>query len=118
MDSFKALRIHQEDGRIVPRLEQLCLDQLSPGDVVIRGEYSSVNYKDALAATGKGRILRRFLLPRQGFVVKQKVGTAGSHRIDPGMFGDQPVQMGNMGCFEGILSQKRMRDDVRHIHPP
>ncbi len=62
MDSFKALRIHQEDGRIVPRLEQLCLDQLSPGDVVIRGEYSSVNYKDALAATGKGRILRRFPL--------------------------------------------------------
>lgn len=62
MNSFKALRIHQEDGQIVPRLEQLTLDQLSPGDVIIRGEYSSVNYKDALAATGKGRILRRFPL--------------------------------------------------------
>ena len=53
MESFKALRVHQVDGRIVPRLEQLTLDDLSPGNVVIRGEYSSINYKDALATTGK-----------------------------------------------------------------
>ncbi len=38
------------------------MDDLSDGDVLIRTRYSSVNYKDALAATGKGRILRRFPL--------------------------------------------------------
>jgi NADPH2:quinone reductase len=41
---------------------QLTLDDLSPGDVVIRAAYSSVNYKDALAATGAGKIVRRFPL--------------------------------------------------------
>jgi acrylyl-CoA reductase (NADPH) len=43
-------------------IEELSLDALSPGEVVIRVHYSSVNYKDALAATGRGRILRRFPL--------------------------------------------------------
>src|SRR5690606_22297799 len=38
------------------------LDDLSPGELVVRAAWSSVNYKDALAGTGKGRILRRFPL--------------------------------------------------------
>src|SRR5206468_12964652 len=38
------------------------LDELSPGDVVIEASYSSVNYKDALAATGAGKIMHRFPL--------------------------------------------------------
>ena len=59
---FKAFRIHQEDGRIAARFVEMAVDALTPGDVVIRVEYSSINYKDALAATGKGRILRRFPL--------------------------------------------------------
>lgn len=63
MKSFKAFRIHSEDGRTVDaRLEEISLDDLCDGDVVIRGAYSSINYKDALAATGAGRILRRFPL--------------------------------------------------------
>jgi len=63
MKPFKAFRIHSEDGRHVEaRLEDITLDDLSDGDVVIRGAWSSVNYKDALAATGAGRILRRFPL--------------------------------------------------------
>jgi len=61
--TFKALRIHSADGRKVePRLETLTLDDLSDGDVVIRGAWSSINYKDALAATGAGRILKSFPL--------------------------------------------------------
>ena len=44
------------------RFEQLTLDDLAPGEVVIRVSHSSINYKDALAATGKGRILRRYPL--------------------------------------------------------
>jgi len=62
MSTFKAFRIHSENGRIVARFESLTLDDLSPGDVVIRVTHSGINYKDALAATGAGRILRRYPL--------------------------------------------------------
>lgn len=62
MERFRALRIHEVDGRIEPRLESLSLADLAPGSVVIRAEWSGINYKDALAATGAGRILRRFPL--------------------------------------------------------
>jgi acrylyl-CoA reductase (NADPH) len=58
MALFTAFRIH--DGRA--GLETLSLDDLTPGEVVIRVHWSGINYKDALAATGKGRILRRFPL--------------------------------------------------------
>ena len=60
--SFNALRIHGDDSRVDARLERLDIDDLSPGEVVIRVAWSGINYKDALAATGKGRILRRFPL--------------------------------------------------------
>lgn len=60
MESFKAFRVHEEDGKVAGRLERVDLDALSEGDVVIRGIWSDVNYKDALAATGKGKIMRRF----------------------------------------------------------
>ncbi|MDE2274266.1 MAG: alcohol dehydrogenase catalytic domain-containing protein, partial [Gammaproteobacteria bacterium] len=59
---FTAYRIHQDGTRISARFEQLTLDQLTPGEVVIHAQYSSVNYKDALAATGQGKIVRRFPL--------------------------------------------------------
>jgi len=62
VDTFNAFRIFEEDGRIEGRLVRATLDELSPGDVVIRAAYSSVNYKDALAATGAGRIVSRFPL--------------------------------------------------------
>ncbi|WP_449466175.1 YhdH/YhfP family quinone oxidoreductase [Stenotrophomonas humi] len=60
--SFSAFRIHSDDAGYRSGLEQVALDQLSPGEVVIRASWSSVNYKDALAGTGKGKILRRFPL--------------------------------------------------------
>jgi NADPH2:quinone reductase len=62
MTPFTAYRIHDIDGRIVARFDQLTLDDLGPGDVVVRVEYSTINYKDALAATGAGRILRKYPL--------------------------------------------------------
>jgi acrylyl-CoA reductase (NADPH) len=62
MQSFKAFRIHEENKKIVSRFEQLNLDDLSPGDVVVRVTHSDINYKDALAATGAGKILRRYPL--------------------------------------------------------
>lgn len=57
---FKAFRIFDQAGDA--RWVELALDDLSPGEVVIRVAYSSINYKDALAATGKGKILRSFPL--------------------------------------------------------
>ena len=62
MASFRAYRIYEQDGEIQGRLETTELESLSPGDVVIRAVWSDVNYKDALAGTGKGRILKRFPL--------------------------------------------------------
>jgi putative YhdH/YhfP family quinone oxidoreductase len=62
MHTFTAFRIHEIEKKIVARFEQIGLDDLSPGEVVIKTRYSSVNYKDALAATGRGKILRRFPL--------------------------------------------------------
>jgi NADPH2:quinone reductase len=62
MTSFRAYRIHEQDRKIVARFEDLTLDDLCPGDVVVRVTYSGINYKDALAATGTARILRRYPL--------------------------------------------------------
>jgi len=62
MESFRAFRIHEENKKIVGRFEQVKLDDLSPGEVVVRVTHSGINYKDALAATGAGKILRRYPL--------------------------------------------------------
>src|SRR6516165_8254767 len=62
MNRFKAFRIHSEGGKIAARFEELGLEDLAPGEVVIRVTHSGINYKDALAATGAGKILRRYPL--------------------------------------------------------
>jgi len=62
MDKFRALRIDEQDGKIVAGFRELSLDDLTEGNVVVRVTHSTINYKDALAATGKGRILRRYPL--------------------------------------------------------
>lgn len=58
--SFKAYLINQEDTKIVSRFVDMDDTQLDPGEVTIAVTHSSINYKDALAATGAGRIIRRF----------------------------------------------------------
>ena len=62
MDKFRAYRIDEQDGKIVAGFQSLTVEDLTPGNVVVRVTHSTINYKDALAATGKGRILRRFPL--------------------------------------------------------
>jgi len=62
MNRFRAYRIHSEGGKVVARFEELTLEDLAPGEVVIRVSHSGINYKDALAATGAGKILRRYPL--------------------------------------------------------
>ncbi|KAF1697789.1 YhdH/YhfP family quinone oxidoreductase [Pseudoxanthomonas koreensis] len=60
--TFPAFRIHNDADGYRSGIEALSLDDLSPGEVVIKAKWSSVNFKDALAGTGKGRILRSFPL--------------------------------------------------------
>lgn len=60
-DAFRAYVIEQgADRKSFGRLTNLMREALDPGEVTIRVAYSSINYKDALAATGAGRIIRRF----------------------------------------------------------
>ncbi|WP_345792526.1 oxidoreductase [Thauera sp. JM12B12] len=61
MNPFKAFLIDQDENRkVVSRMGTLTAEQLDAGEVTIRVHYSSINYKDALAATGAGKIIRRF----------------------------------------------------------
>jgi len=60
MKKFSAYRIFEENGKSAGRFVDLTLDDLDQGEVVIQAHYSSVNYKDALAATGAGKVIRRY----------------------------------------------------------
>jgi acrylyl-CoA reductase (NADPH) len=62
MESFRAFRIDQQDGDLVAEFARLNVDDLSEGEVIVKVSHSTINYKDALAATGTGRILRTFPL--------------------------------------------------------
>jgi NADPH2:quinone reductase len=90
MESFKALRVHKTDDGVESRLEDLNLDDLSAGEVVVRTAFSSVNYKDALAITGKGKIMRDFPLVA-GIDVAGTVEQSDDERFNPG---DQVVVTG------------------------
>ena len=58
MEKFLSFRVHEVEGRPKGGLEDISLDDLSEGNVVIKAAWSDVNYKDALAGTGKGKIMR------------------------------------------------------------
>ncbi|MDD5169413.1 MAG: oxidoreductase, partial [Syntrophales bacterium] len=59
-DTFKALMLRQEDGKTRHAIENLTVDDLPQGDVLMAVEYSSLNYKDGMAVTGTGKIVRQF----------------------------------------------------------
>lgn len=82
-ETFQAFRIFDDEDGYRSELVEQSIDEQSEGDVVIRVEYSSINYKDALAATGKGRILRSFPL-NGGIDAAGTVVTSDSDRFDPG----------------------------------
>ena len=60
MTSFKALRVHQTPKGPTACVESVSLEDLTPGEVLVRVAYSGLNYKDALAVTGRGAILRAY----------------------------------------------------------
>jgi NADPH2:quinone reductase len=83
MQSFRAFRIFNDEGTIAGRLVDATVDELTPGEVLIKAEYSSVNYKDALAGTGTGKILRKFPLIG-GIDVAGTVASSASPAFAPG----------------------------------
>ncbi len=60
MQTFKAYRTFEQDKVVSSQFVNLGLDDLDPGDVVIRTKYSTINYKDALSYNGSGKIMRKF----------------------------------------------------------
>ena len=81
--NFHAYRILEESDQSAGRFVELTLDDLDPGEVVIQTHDSSVNYKDALAATGAGKVIRRF--PCVGGVdVAGVVASSSDARFKPG----------------------------------
>lgn len=82
-DTFKAFRIHNDAEGYRSGIENISIDDLSEGDVVIRGEWSGINYKDALAATGKGKILQKYPLVG-GIDVAGEVVSSQCERFSPG----------------------------------
>jgi acrylyl-CoA reductase (NADPH) len=81
--SFLCCRVFQEDGAIVPRLVRMEIGDLTPGDVVIRAEWSGINFKDALGVTGRGKIVKRFPL-NAGIDVVGRVESSSDPRFQPG----------------------------------
>ncbi|QOC21159.1 YhdH/YhfP family quinone oxidoreductase [Wenzhouxiangella sp. AB-CW3] len=89
-DKFKAFRIFDDEDGYRAQLVEQSIDEQSEGDVVIRVAYSSVNYKDALAGTGKGKILRRF--PLNGGI--DAAGTVVQSQSDRFIEGDEVLITG------------------------
>lgn len=117
MTAFPALRVHEVGGGTEARLESLTLEALSPGDVVIRGEWSSINYKDALAVTGAGRILRRHPLVA-GVDIAGHVERSDDPRFRPG----DAVVVNGCGLSEthdgGFAGMARVPGDWVNPLPP
>ena len=82
-ETFKAFRIHNDAEGYRSGIENININDLSEGDVVIRGEWSGINFKDALAATGKGKILKSYPLVG-GIDVAGEVISSECDRFSPG----------------------------------
>ena len=60
MAEFRALVLHEEGGKVVPRLETLDESRLPQGEVTVAVEYSTLNYKDGMILEGQGRLVRAY----------------------------------------------------------
>ena len=83
--AFRAFRVFDngQGGGVAGRIVSMSLNELSDGAVVIHAAYSSVNYQDALACTGAGKIMRRFPLVG-GIDVSGTVESSADGRFKPG----------------------------------
>ena len=112
MSDFKALRVHQTDAGTESRFDQITVSDLTEGEVVIATHYSSLNFKDALAVSGKGKIMRRFPLVA-GIDGAGVVESSTDERFKPG---DQVLVTGNgVGeALDGGLGE-RMRIPAKFL---
>src|ERR1700722_1529767 len=78
MTTFKALLATNENGKFAAAIQQIPVGVLPPGEVLVRVKYSSLNYKDGLAVTGKPGVIRSFpMIPGIDFagVVEESTST-------------------------------------------
>jgi putative YhdH/YhfP family quinone oxidoreductase len=80
---FRAYRVHNDDQGYRGSVDSIGLDDLAAGDVTIQVRYSGINYKDALAGTGKGKIMRSYPMVG-GIDVSGTVVSSESERFSPG----------------------------------
>jgi len=60
MATFRALVLHEEGGKVVPRIEVVDEERLPPGEVTVAVECSTLNYKDGMILQGIGRLVRTY----------------------------------------------------------
>src|SRR5688572_10959844 len=109
-EQFRALVLDQESGRTVWRFEDLPISALPAGEVLVDVAYSTMNYKDALAITGAGKIVRQFpFVPGIDFA-----GTV-AESTDPRFAPGQAVLLTGWGVGErhwgGLAQQARVKAD-------
>ena len=109
-DTFRALRLHKTDAAPEARFEDLPLDDLMEGDVVVRVDCSTVNYKDGLALTGRSPVVRVWpLIPGIDFA---GVVESSSH---PGFLAGDRVVLNGWGVGEthhgGYAQRARVKGD-------
>lgn len=107
---MQALVLEQSEGHTVATVKQIVADTLPPGDVTVDIDWSGINYKDALAITGKGKIIRQFpMVP--GIDFAGRVHTSSDPRFHSG----QPVLLTGWGVGEnhwgGLAEQARVKAD-------
>jgi NADPH2:quinone reductase len=107
---FRAYRVHRQDRTIAARFDDVTLEDLTPGDVVVRVTYSGINYKDALAATGTAPILRKYPLAGGIDLAGEVVSSA-----DPRFSAGQMVLVTGCGLSEtqdgGYSEYSRLQGD-------
>ncbi|KJG08820.1 MDR family oxidoreductase [Photobacterium kishitanii] len=107
---FKALVLEQEDKKTLATIRQVATSELPEGDVLIDVDYSSLNYKDGLAITGKGRIVRQFpMVPGVDLT-----GTVAESSDDRYHVGDKVVLTGwgvGEGHWGGMAEKARLKAD-------
>jgi len=114
MKPFRALLVNQADGKFDASIQQLQPEALPPGEVLIRVEYSSLNYKDGLAVTGKPGVIRKYpMVP--GVDLAGTVEESSSADFKPG---DQVVATG-CGTSETMWGgySQYARLDARNLVP-
>ena len=107
---MQALLLEQQDGKTLVSVQTLDESRLPEGDVTVDVHWSSLNYKDALAITGKGKIIRNFpMIPGIDFA-----GTVRTSE-DPRFHAGQDVLLTGWGVGEnhwgGLAEQARVKGD-------